>query len=319
MLRSIKAEGDNFGRSRLGKGQKVLLEFVSANPTGPLSIAHARQAAVGDTLANILDFCGYAVSREYYINDEGNQIRNLGLSLRVRYLELLGHTDVEFPENGYKGDYLYDMAKKIIAEKGDAFAQNEIEEILPFFSAYAADEILGGIREELAVFGVSFDQWYSQKHHITRERIDAVIAALRERGYIYEQEGATWFRSTDFGDDKDRVIIKSDGLFTYLTPDIAYHKLKFERGFDRLINIWGPDHHGYINRLKASVCALGYTRDALEVIIIQLATLFRDGNPVKMSTRAGEYITLQELVQEVGKDAARFSFSCGVAIPSWNL
>ncbi|MFH1458914.1 MAG: arginine--tRNA ligase [Candidatus Omnitrophota bacterium] len=308
ILNEVQAQKQDFGKSAYGQNKKVLIEFVSANPTGPLSIAHARQAAVGDALANILNFCGFRVSREYYINDEGNQIKNLGLSLRARYLELLKVECVNFPEDGYKGQYLYELAKKIITVFKDKYKQQSIEESLPFFSEYAANEILTQIKNELLKFGVKFDNWYSQKDHITKENIDQVLAQLTDKGFIYIQDGATWFKSTEFGDDKDRVLIKSDGQMTYLMPDIAYHNLKFERGFNRLIDILGPDHHGYINRLKAAVCALGYTKDDLSILVIQLATLFREGKPVMMSTRAGEYITLTELIEEVGADAARFFF-----------
>ena len=307
ILRAINSDVKGFAENNKGKGKKVLIEFVSANPTGPLSIAHARQAAVGDCLANIMNFCGYEVSREYYINDAGNQIKNLGLSLQARYLELLGKT-VKFPEDGYKGEYLYELAQKLIKSEGQKYADEQSPQAVEFFSNYAAAQILDQIKQELELFGVKFDSWYSQKNQVTAQRISAAMLELKNKGYIYEKDGAAWFKSTQFKDDKDRVIIKSDGLMTYLTPDIAYHKVKFERGFDKLINIWGPDHHGYINRLKASVCALGHSPDDLSILIIQLATLSRGGQPVVMSTRAGEYITLGELVQEVGKDAARFFF-----------
>ncbi len=307
VLRAINKDTEGFARNNLGSGKKVLIEFVSANPTGPLSIAHARQAAVGDSLANILEFSGFDVSREYYINDEGNQIKNLGLSLKARYLQALGKT-VDLPEDGYRGEYLCELAEKLIREIGDKYAGDESPQSVEFFSNYAAGKILDHIREELDVFGVNFDSWYSQKNQITQDRIAAALSALKSKGYIFEKDGATWFKSTEFGDDKDRVIIKSDGLLTYLTPDIAYHRVKFERGFDKLINIWGPDHHGYINRLKAAVCALGHSPEDLSILIIQLATLSRGGKPVVMSTRAGEYITMGELIEEVGKDAARFFF-----------
>lgn len=307
VLIAISKDTEGFARNNQGEGKKVLIEFVSANPTGPLSIAHARQAAVGDSLANILEFSGFDVSREYYINDEGNQIKNLGLSLQARYMEILGKT-VEFPEDGYKGEYLCELAEKLEQLLGEKYANDESEQAVEFFSDYAAGQILDHIKEELKVFGVNFESWYSQKKQITPNRISTALSELKSKGYIFEKDGATWFKSTQFNDDKDRVIIKSDGLMTYLTPDIAYHRMKFERGFDKLINIWGPDHHGYIPRLKAAVCALGHSPDDLSILIIQLATLSRGGKPVVMSTRAGEYITLGELMQEVGKDAARFFF-----------
>ncbi|MCG2712021.1 MAG: arginine--tRNA ligase [Candidatus Omnitrophica bacterium] len=307
VLRAISKDTEGFARNNLGEGKKVLIEFVSANPTGPLSIAHARQAAVGDSLANIMNFCGFDVSREYYINDEGNQIKNLGLSLQARYMEILGKT-VDFPEDGYKGKYLYELAEKLVQSVGERYANDESLQAVEFFSDYAAGQILEQINEELELFGVNFDSWYSQKRQITPDKISAALNDLKSKGYIYEKDGATWFKSTQFNDDKDRVIIKSNGLMTYLSPDIAYHRVKFKRGFDRLINIWGPDHHGYINRLKAAVCALGHSPEDLSILIIQLATLSRGGKPVVMSTRAGEYITLGELMREVGKDAARFFF-----------
>ncbi|MCG2703710.1 MAG: arginine--tRNA ligase [Candidatus Omnitrophica bacterium] len=307
ILKLIQEKKNDFGRSNIGNAQKILIEFVSANPTGPLSIAHARQAAVGDTLANIMSFCGYEVTREYYINDEGNQIKNLGLSLQARYLQALGRKDAELPADGYKGEYLVSMAEDIVKSKKDAYAHSD-DKTLQFFSEYAATEILREINNELSDFGVSFDTWFSQKQLAQSGEINKVFAVLKDGGYLYEEDGAAWFKSTVFGDDKDRVLIKSDGQFTYLTPDIAYHRLKFARGFEKLINILGPDHHGYINRLKAAVCALGRKKDDLSVLIIQLATLFRDGKPVVMSTRAGEYITLRELMQEVGRDASRFFF-----------
>ena len=307
ILMTISKDTEAFARNTQGKGRKVLIEFVSANPTGPLSIAHARQAAVGDCLANIMDFCGYAISREYYINDEGNQIKNLGLSLQARYMELL-EKKVDFPEDGYKGKYLYELAEKVVQSVARKYIDDKSPQAVEFFSNYSAGHILENIKQELELFGVTFDSWYSQKNQITPKQISAAMQELKEKGYIYEKDGATWFKSTQFKDDKDRVIIKSDGLMTYLTPDIAYHRIKFERGFDRLINIWGPDHHGYINRLKAAVCALGHSPDDLSILIIQLATLSRGGKPVVMSTRAGEYITLGELMREVGRDAARFFF-----------
>ncbi|MFH2137198.1 MAG: arginine--tRNA ligase [Candidatus Omnitrophota bacterium] len=309
VLKAIREEKCDFARNQYGLGKKILMEYVSANPTGPLSIAHARQAAVGDTLAKILDFCGYSVDREYYLNDEGNQISKLGLSLQIRYLESLGKKGVTFPEDGYKGQYLADQAQEIKekVESGQIDADDFNPETLQYFTDFAVKKILGEIKDDLEKFGVTFDNWFSQKS-MSSEQIMAVVDELRQKGCVYDKDGATWFKSTEFGDDKDRVLIKSDGQMTYLTPDIFYHKLKFERGYSRLINIWGPDHHGYINRLKASACALGHNKEDIDILIIQLATLFRDGQPVRMSTRAGEYISLRELMEEVGIDAARFFF-----------
>ena len=284
-------------RVDLGKGSPVLIEFVSANPTGPLSVAHARQAAVGDALAGILAYCGFSVQREYYLNDEGNQINILGRSVQLRLKELQGE-GVEFPEDHYQGDYIRDMAKEIL--------DNKIK--VDDFREFAKDKILDVIKKELEDFGVRFDSWFSQKALEESGKIRKVLDELKQKSFMYEQDGASWFRSTDFGDDKDRVVIKSDGSYTYLAPDIAYHADKYSRGFKKLVNLWGPDHHGYINRLKAAVLALGQPGDSLAIIIVQLATIFREGNPVQMSTRKGQYITLREVLDEVGLDASRFFF-----------
>lgn len=278
-----------------GKGRPVLMEFVSANPTGALSVAHARQAAVGDALANILEFSGFKVQREYYLNDEGNQINILGKSVELRARELAGEA-IEFPENYYQGDYIYDIARELKAQGPGLKAVSE----------FAADYILGIIKKELEDFGVRFDSWYSQKELQGSGKIETALDFLKKKGILYEQEGAVWFKSTDFGDDKDRVAIKSDGSYTYLAPDVAYHEEKYRRGFEWLINLWGPDHHGYINRLRASVAAFGHKQGSLSIIIVQLATIFRQGKPVQMSTRKGQYITLREVLDEVGKDVSRF-------------
>jgi len=304
VLSEIDEKKSKFGQSNKGEGKKINIEFVSANPTGPLSIAHGRQAAIGDSLANILEFTGHSVVKEYYINDEGNQIRILGESLKARVLELLGQRGVEFPGDGYKGDYVLDIAREVIKKFGDKAQQKT----LYFFSAYATRSILKMIKMDLKDFGVRFDKWFSQKRLDSKGEIEKTLGLLKERDFIYEKDGALWFKSTIFGDDKDRVVVKSTGEFTYIAPDIAYHKDKLNRGFDNLIDIWGPDHHGYIPRLKASIQALGYSKDTLSVLIIQLATLYRDGKPIPMSTRAGEFITLKEVMEEVGKDASRFFF-----------
>lgn len=296
-LREIIIKGKEALRVDLGKGKKVLIEFVSANPTGSLSVAHARQAAVGDCLANVLSFIGFKVSREYYLNDEGNQINILGKSVELRLKELKGEK-IEFPENYYQGDYIRDIAgeaqkKKIKdADLGD----------------FAAEIILKIIKQELDDFGVKFDCWYSQKELAKSGKVEKVFEQLRQKKFLFEQDGALWFKSTEFGDDKDRVIVKSDGSQTYLAPDMAYHQDKFKRGFSWLINLWGPDHHGYINRIKASIEAFGHKKDDLSVVIVQLATIFRNGQEIQMSTRRGQYITLREILDEVGKDASRFFF-----------
>ncbi|MCX5715670.1 MAG: arginine--tRNA ligase [Candidatus Omnitrophica bacterium] len=297
MLKDIAGLKQDFGKNNIGQGKKVLVEFVSANPTGPLTIAHARQAAFGDSLSKIMTHCGYAVKKEYYINDEGVQMSLLAESVKARYMEL-HNKKYAFPENGYKGAYIYDIAKDIKEELTDK----------EFFLKFSCEWIMKGIKKDLDDFNVGFDSWYSQAALAKSGKIEKALALLKEKGYIYENEGASWLKSTDFGDEKDRVVIKSDSSYTYLAPDIAYHRDKFGRGFEKLIDIWGPDHHGYIPRIKAAVTALGFPKDSLSVIIIQLATLFRDGKPVSMSTRQGEFVTLREMLDEVGKDAGRFMF-----------
>ncbi|MFA5114463.1 MAG: arginine--tRNA ligase [Candidatus Omnitrophota bacterium] len=296
-LLGVVRNGKGALRMDFGCGRKVLLEFVSANPTGPLSVAHARQAAVGDALARVLFFLGFKVRKEYYLNDEGNQIDILGRSVELRLRELEGK-EVDFPDDHYQGDYIYEIARTI-KDKGRRVGD---------FKLYAVGHILKVIREELRDFGVHFDCWYSQKSLRKSGRIKKTLHLLERRGLLYRQEGALWFKSTQFGDDKDRVVVKSDGSYTYLAPDIAYHREKYRRGFMWLINLWGPDHHGYINRLKAAVQALGEKADSLSVIIVQLATIFRAGQQVLMSTRRGQYITMREVLDEVGRDAARFFF-----------
>ncbi|MFZ2386137.1 MAG: arginine--tRNA ligase [Candidatus Omnitrophota bacterium] len=296
-LRSILETGRDVFRSRSGAGKRVLIEFVSANPTGSLSVAHARQAAVGDALANVFLMLGYDVSREYYLNDEGNQINILGKSIELRLKEINGEK-VDFPDDHYQGEYICDIAREI----------KEKELHIEDYGRFGADHILAIIRKELDDFGVKFDCWYSQKDNCNEVRIKEALQQLRSRGYIYDDGGAAWFKSTAFGDDKDRVVVKSDGAYTYLAPDIAYHQDKYKRGYNLLVNLWGPDHHGYISRLKASVAASGYDPESLCVVIVQLATIFRNGQPVQMSTRKGQYITLREVLTEVGADAARFFF-----------
>jgi len=302
-LREILAQGDDFGRMTKGKGKKLQIEFVSANPTGPLTVAHGRQAAIGDSLANILEFCGYKVVREYYINDEGLQMELLGRSVKARYMELLG-MDSEFPADGYKGQYIYDIAKDI----KDRYGTKAIGKSETFFSNFSARKIMVWIKKDLKDFGVRFDVWYSQKKLSKSGKIKKVLDSLKEKGFLYEKDGAIWFRSTMFGDDKDRVVVKNDNTYTYLAPDIAYHKEKFENGYDKIINIWGPDHHGYINRIKAACQAMGFDKDRLHILIAQLVSLYRDKRPVRMSTREGEFVTLRQILDEVGKDAGRFFF-----------
>ncbi len=307
ILADVFKKGKDYGRLAEGKKQKLQIEFVSANPTGPLSVAHARQAAVGDALANIFKFVGYDVTKEFYLNDEGNQINILGRSIELRAREELGES-VTFPEDGYQGDYIKDMAKEFMAKR-KVKTVADLNKIAPEdFRQFGVDYLLAVIKEELKNFGVIFDVWSHQSKIATLKNTEKVLIELKDKGFIYEHEGAWWFKSTQFGDDKDRVVKKSDGSFTYLAPDIVYHKDKFQRGFNQVFNIWGPDHHGYIPRIKAAVAALGFDPKNLEVLIVQLATIFRDGKPLSMSTRRGQYISLREVMDEVGVDAARFFF-----------
>jgi len=307
ILPRIRQENETFGRSQMGAGTKVMIEFVSANPTGPLTIAHGRQAALGDTLARILKAVGYSVHTEFYLNDLGRQVRLLGESLWIRYQELFGKSE-PLPEDGYQGAYLMDVAKSLKAEKNDQLFKAGKEKSIQEVTAYAVNSILAGIKNDLKDLDVTFDEFFNERSLSEKKLIDQVLKTLKEKGLIYESEGALWFKSTTYGDDKDRVLRKQTGEYTYLTPDIAYHQTKFNRGFQKLINLWGPDHHGYIPRLKAACQALGYQPKQLEVLIVQLTTLYRKGEPVKMSTRAGEFVTLRELMDEVGVDATRFFF-----------
>lgn len=304
VLLEIKRKKNNYGHSSVGRGIKLQVEFVSANPTGPLTIAHGRQAALGDSLANILQFLGYRVTREYYLNDEGNQMNILGNSVRIRYLDLCGVKE-EFPEDGYKGNYIIDIARAFKKRYGKKYVKVHSSDK---FREFGLRWILADIKKDLKEFGVKFNTWYSQKALRKSGKVTKAISFLKEKGYIYEKEGAVWFKSTSFGDDKDRVVYKSDGSATYLAPDIAYHLEKYRRGFKKLIDIWGPDHHGYVPRMKAAIKALGFQEDSLSVLIVQLATLYRGGQVVSMSTRAGEFVTLREVMDEVGKDVARFCF-----------
>jgi arginyl-tRNA synthetase len=305
ILAEIGKDREHFGRNTIGREERVNIEFVSANPTGPLTIAHGRQAAVGDALARIMDFSGYRVTKEYFINDVGTQIELLGKSIHARYLSLHG-TETPVPKDGYHGTYIQEIANEVTAEHKERFAE-KTDANSERLSGIGVEKILGTIREDLARFGVHFDRWSSQRK-ITRQRVERVLKDLGKKGYIYEKDGATWFMSTAFGDDKDRVVIKSDGQLTYLAPDIAYHLSKYKRGFQKIIDIWGPDHHGYIPRLTASVEALGYDRKSISVLIVQLATLFRNGTALSMSTRKGGFITLREVIDEVGCDVAKFFF-----------
>jgi arginyl-tRNA synthetase len=303
----IKA-GKDYGRTEHGGGKKVQVEFVSANPTGTLHLGHARGAAVGDTICNILDHAGYDVSREFYINDAGNQINNLASSIEARYFQAIGK-EKEMPEDGYHGADIIQFGKDLAAEYGDSWLEKDETERVSFFREYGLKRELEKLKEDLAEFRVDFDVWFSETSLYKNGKIEAALEKLKAKGVVYEEEGATWFRTTDYGDDKDRVLIKNDGSFTYLTPDIAYHNDKFERGFEKLINIWGADHHGYIPRMKAAIQALGYEKEQLDVMIIQLVSLFQNGEKVRMSKRTGKAVTLRELMEEVGIDATRYFFA----------
>ncbi|WML41681.1 arginine--tRNA ligase [Neobacillus sp. OS1-2] len=308
LIPTILEAGDQYGSTTVGGGEKIQVEFVSANPTGDLHLGHARGAAVGDSLCNILAKAGYDVSREYYINDAGNQINNLALSVEARYFQALG-LERDMPEDGYQGADIIGIGKTLAEEFGDKYVAVPDAERFEFFREYGLNVEMEKLKQDLADFRVGFDVWYSETSLYKNGKIDAALAALKESGYVYELDGATWLRSTDFGDDKDRVLIKQDGSYTYLTPDIAYHKDKLERGFEKLINIWGADHHGYIPRMKAAIQALGYDREALEVEIIQLVHLYKNGEKMKMSKRTGKAVTMRDLVDEVGLDATRYFFA----------
>ncbi|WP_066176053.1 arginine--tRNA ligase [Bacillus marinisedimentorum] len=308
LIPAILKAGDAYGETDTGKGEKIQIEFVSANPTGDLHLGHARGAAIGDSLSNILAKAGYDVSREYYINDAGNQIHNLALSVEARYFQALGQ-EKKMPEDGYHGEDIINIGKALAEEYGDKFVNADEKERYEFFREYGLKYENEKLRKDLEQFRVEFDVWFSETSLYTSGKIDETLAFLKERGELYEKDGATWFASTKYGDDKDRVLIKQDGSYTYLLPDIAYHKDKLNRGFETLINIWGADHHGYIPRMKAAIQALGYGRDTLEVEIIQMVNLFQNGEKVKMSKRTGKAVTLRELMEEVGIDAMRYFFA----------
>lgn len=307
LLEAVHRLGNRYGMPDIGRGRRVQVEFVSANPTGPLHIGHARGAVVGDVIARILEAAGFAVSREYYINDAGNQMHNLGKSVWFRYLELLGRS-VEFPENCYRGDYIRELAAQIRARDGEAWLARGQDAAVPPFTDFAAGAILEGIQEDLKAFGVVFDVYFSERELYREDGVARLLAELEGQGFIYREGDTLWFKTTAFGDDKDRVVVRQNGDPTYFAADIAYHRNKYRRGFDRVIDIWGADHHGYIPRMYAGVQAMGYSREALEIVLVQLVNLLRDGRPVAMSTRSGEFVTLKEVVEEVGRDAARYNF-----------
>jgi arginyl-tRNA synthetase len=308
VINEVLKAGERYGQVDIGKGQKVQVEFVSANPTGLLHMGNARGAALGDSLASLLSMAGYEVSREFYINDTGNQIHNFALSLESRYLQRLGQ-DSPFPEGGYHGEDLIETVKGLIAKVGDKYLSVEPGLRREFLVRYALEEKMQDIRETLQDFGVEYDVWFNEQSLHDSGAVRSTLEELEKKGYIYEKEGALWLKSTLFGDEKDEVVIRSNGTPTYFAADIAYHRNKFERGFTRVINIWGADHHGHVARLKGAMSAFGYDKDNLQVILMQLVRLIQNGEVVKMSKRSGQYITLRELMDEVGKDAARFFFS----------
>jgi len=308
VLQQVQEQGSDYGRSNLGQGKRVQIEFVSANPTGTLHLGHARGAAVGDSLCNVLDFAGYQVTREYYINDAGNQIVNLCRSIEARYLQELGQ-DVEMPEDGYHGADIKGFAKELVAEKGESLLSMSPEERTAFLRTYGLEKELAKIKRDLSRFRVHFDEWFSETSLYENGQVEVALSELKARGEVYELDEATWLRTTDYGDDKDRVLVKNDGTYTYLTPDIAYHRNKYSRGYDQMINIWGADHHGYIPRVKAAMDSLGYDSGKLTVLIAQMVSLFQDGEKVKMSKRTGKAVTMIDLMDEVGVDAIRYFFT----------
>ena len=338
-LREVLERGEDYFRENLGKGQKVQLEFVSANPTGPLHLGHGRGAVVGDVLSRVMSFMGAEVTREYYINDAGRQVYLLGLSILYRYNELLKRDDLnvdikeEFEKDGYKGQYVIELAKLLASVVGDMLTEGEVERawellsssiskgsgylqlfdpekdsVIDLCSLFGLDLMLKEIREDLAILGVSFDTWFSERELRQRGEVEKVIEELIKKGYTYESEGALWLKTSELGDDKDRVLRKSDGELTYFASDIAYHLDKFRRGFDRVIDLWGSDHFGYIKRVKSALQMLGIEEDWLEVYIVQTVRLFKEGKEIKMSKRSGKFVTLRELMNEVGSDAVRFIF-----------
>jgi arginyl-tRNA synthetase len=331
----VIAAGSRYGSNNTGQGRKTQVEFVSANPTGPLHVGHGRGAAYGASVASILSTAGFAVSREYYVNDAGRQMDILALSTWLRYLELGGET-VGFPPNAYQGDYVRDMAAELRKADGARYhrtwsqasacaadvgadperhlddlianAKQLLDADFDRVHRHALDTQLNDCREDLAEFGVSFDRWFSERSLFTSGQVDRAVEQLEQRGHIYVQDGAKWFRSSDFGDEKDRVVQRENGLYTYFASDIAYHLDKFERGFDLVIDVWGADHHGYVPRVKGALSALGQEPARLDVALVQFAVLYRNGEKVSMSTRSGEFVTLRELRREVGNDAARFFY-----------
>jgi len=307
IVKEIQDKGKDYGKIDMGKGKRIQVEFVSVNPTGPLHVGHGKCAVVGDALSSILKAAGFSVEKEYYINDQGKQIDILGNSVQVRYEILLGENR-EFPSDGYKGEYIIDIAKEIVNQYGDRFKGIDDQETLEFFKEFTLKKISAEIKKDLENFGVNFDVWFSEKSLYKKGRLQEVLTILDQRGFIYKEKGAVWVKTTAFDDEKDRVVIRENGIPTYFASDIAYHQDKYQRGFDKVINVWGADHHGYIDRMKAAMKALGYPPDFFDVLIVQFVTLIKEGKEVGMSTRGGEFITLKDLINEVGKDVARYFF-----------
>ena len=304
VIKPVCAQAYSYGFSEVGKNKKVLVEFVSANPTGPLSIGHGRQAVLGDSIARLLEATGHDVTREYYYNDAGRQMRVLGRSTRARYMEVLG-LECDFPEDGYQGEYIYDIARKLVAEKGDSL--KDTEDIIPF-KEKAEQEIFANIADTLARLDIKFDSYYNEHTLYEKGLVDEVVAVLREKGFVYDLDGAVWFKTTEFGQEQDRVIIKSTGEPTYRLPDIAYHREKLRRDFDWLVNIFGADHIATVPDVLAGIRALGYDDSKVTVVLHQFVTLTREGKQVKMSTRKANFVTVDELFDEVGPDVIRFFF-----------
>ncbi|MBN2981442.1 arginine--tRNA ligase [Cohnella algarum] len=308
VIASVLDRKERYGSLTKEQPRRVEIEFVSANPTGSLHLGHARGAAVGDALANLLEFAGNEVTREYYINDAGNQVANLAKSIEARYRQALGQ-EADMPEDGYYGEDIVGFAKELAEQEGDKLLSLSEEERFKKLREYGLSKELDKIKRDLARFGVRFDIWYSETSLYEQGRVTGALDALRAQGHVYEQDGAVWLNTTAFGDDKDRVLVKNDGSYTYLTPDVAYHMDKYGRGYDEMINIWGADHHGYIPRMKAAMAALGNDPDKLTVLIAQMVSLFQNGEKVKMSKRTGKAVTMEDLMDEVGVDAIRYFFT----------
>lgn len=307
LVQEILRAGPMYGRTDVGGCRRVLVEFVSANPTGPLVVVNARAAAIGDAIARLLEAIGHRPYCEFYVNDAGNQFRNLALAMEVRCRQHLGE-DCAMPEEAYPGDYLIDLAREYLERYEPETLSAPEPERRDRLGRFAVERILQWQRASLEAYGVTFDGWFSERALRERREPERVVEALRERGFLYEHEGALWFRSTTFGDDKDRVLVKGDGEITYFLPDIAYHQDKFDRGFDQVIDLWGPDHHGYVARMRAAMQALNHPPEALRILIVQLVRLMRGTEQVRMSKRSGQFVTMDELVEEVGRDAARYTF-----------